>query len=213
MGCLVRLSVGRLASHSHTMIPSTLRTGLSGISFSLLIGLALLSACSSPTSKAPIRQGALSTYHNLEQVDETTWRYLNRPRLATYQKFIVQPVKVLVRDLEGRTIRDESRRAASEYMRQAVEKALGDRYPLVTSASTDTAEIVITLSEAFKRGTHLGLSVEGEIRDSYSGVQVAAVVKSALGPSYVGEWWNQVSAKQVMDAWAAQLRKTLDESR
>jgi hypothetical protein len=38
------------------------------------------------------------------------------------------------------------------------------------------------------------------------------VVKSALGEAYLGEWWNKVSAREIMDGWAARLRQTVDEA-
>jgi hypothetical protein len=178
----------------------------------LITSVALLSACTSPTAKAPVRTGSLTTYHNLEQVDESTWRYINRDRLGSYNKFIVQPVKIVAADYEGRPISEEARRAASEYMREAVVKAISDRYPVVTSASLDTAEVVIYITESYKSGVQLGLTVEGEIRDSYSGVQVASVVKSELGDRYLGQWWNDTSARQIMDEWAARIRQVLDEA-
>lgn len=183
------------------------------VRFLAVLGSAVvLSACTSPSAKAPIRQGALSTYHNLEQVDESTWRYVDRARLGSYDKFIVQPVKIVASTYQGRPISDEARRTASDYVREAVVKAISDRYPVVSSASVDTAEIVIYVTEAYKSGVQLGLTIEGEIRDSYSGVQVASVVKSELGERYLGEWWNDTSARQIMDTWATRLRQVLDET-
>jgi hypothetical protein len=178
----------------------------------VIVSVTLLSACTSPTAKAPIRKGSLTSYHNLEQLDESTWRYINRDRLGSYNRFIVQPVKIVATAYEDRPISEEARRATSEYMREAVVKAISDRYPVVTSASVDTAEIVIYITEAYKSGVQLGLTVEGEIRDSYSGVQVASVVKSELGDRYLGEWWNDTSARQIMDAWAARIREVLDQA-
>lgn len=176
------------------------------------LALLLLPGCSTPAPHAPVRAGTLSTYHNLEKVDDSTSRYVNTQRLASYNRFIVHPVKVVVTRFQGEAISDEARRAASDHFRQAVVHALADRYPVVTEASVDTAELRITVSDAYKEGIQLGLSVEGEILDSYSGVQVAAVVKSALGAAYAGEWWNKVSAREIMDAWAARLRQVLDEA-
>jgi hypothetical protein len=93
----------------------------------------------------------LTTYHNLEKVDASTSRYVNTQRLSSYNKFIVHPVKVVATALDGRPIEDESRRLASEHFRQAVVSALADRYPVVHEASADTAEIRITVSEAYRR--------------------------------------------------------------
>jgi len=98
----------------------------------------------------------------------------------------------------------------ADYLREAVTKALSDRYPIVTSGGLDVAEIRVAVTEAYKTGNRLGLTVEGEINDSYSTFQAAAVMRTELGEAYLGDWWDGPSAKQIIDAWASRLREVID---
>lgn len=173
------------------------------------ISLILVAGCASHTF-APKQSGFLSHYHHMQRVDDTTQRYINTNRLASYNKFQITAAKCMVTEYDGKPLSLTAQQKVSDYLREAVTKALADRYPIVTSGGADVAEIRVAITDAYKTGNRLGLTVEGEINDSYSTFQAAAVMRTELGEPYLGDWWDGPSAKQIIDAWAARLRETID---
>lgn len=182
----------------------------SGIYASVLLAAALASGCKTPKPTVPVQSGFLSTYNNLVQVDASTWRYLDTQRLPRYTSFQIKTIKVAFDEFDGKPLTPEQRDKVTSYLRDAITRALTPAYPVVTAPSVSTGQINVAITSASKRGERLDLWVEGEILDSYSSVQVAAVMKSELGKNYLGNWWDRVSAKEMMDKWAEQLRKTID---
>jgi len=179
--------------------------------FSAAAGLCLLAGCAG-TKYTPTQSGFLSQYHHMTPVDATTTRYVDAPRLATYNKFKITSVAVLTKSYNGRPLTAEQQQRMTDYIRASVTAALQDKYPIVAASSTDTAEIRIAITDAYKSGDQLGISVEGEIQDSFSGVQVAAVVRTDLGKIYLGDWWDRPSAKEVIDGWSQRLRQAIDSA-
>ncbi len=175
-------------------------------------GLAVLAGCSSH-ARAPSKSGFLSHYHNMTKVDDTTWRYVNKNRLNLYTKFHISDVQVVAKEYNGEPLSDEAKDRIRSYLQDAVSKALVDKYPIVTTPGMDVGELRLALTDAYKTGTRVGLTVEGEIMDSLSTYQAAAVMRTELGESYVGSWWDAPSAKQIIDAWAARLRQAIDDAR
>ncbi len=171
---------------------------------------ALVTGCSG-TARAPKKSGFLSFYHHLEKVDDTTWRSVTPGRLSLYSKFHITAANCVVTEFDGKPLPPEAQRKVAEYLRESVTKALGDRYPIVTSPGADVGDIRVAITQAYKTGDQLGLTVEGEIVDSYSGYQAAAVMRTELGKLYLGSWWDGPSAKGIIDAWTARLRKAIDD--
>jgi hypothetical protein len=143
-------------------------------------------------------------------VDETTWRSIDTARLATYSKFHIGEVKVLASYLEGKLLSEETKQKVADHLRDAITKALSDRYQLVAAPGTDVAEIRAAVTEAYLTEHHLGLTVEGEIIDSHSTLPVASVVRTDLSLPYVGSKWDGGGAREIMDAWALRLCKAID---
>lgn len=179
--------------------------------FTAAVCIGLLSGCAGHKA-APVQTGFLTQYHHLAPVDATTSRYVDAQRLGTYNKFKLASVKVLVKDYNGQPITAEQQKAMVDHIRASITSALQDKYPVVETSSTDTAEIRIAITDAYKSGDQLGISVEGEIQDSYSGVQVAAVVRTDLGNIYVGTWWDKTSAKEIVNGWSQRLRQAIDSA-
>ena len=174
-------------------------------------GLGLLVGCAGHKN-LPAQSGFLSHYHHLTPVDATTSRYVDAPRLKSYNKFKISSVQVLVKNYNGQPLTDAQQIKMTDHIRASVTSALKDKYPVVEAPSTDTAEIRIAITDAYKSGTQLGISVEGEILDSYSGVQVAAVVRTDLGEMYLGNWWDKTSAREIVDGWSQRLRQAPDSA-
>jgi hypothetical protein len=157
------------------------------------------------------RPSFLSSYNHLQQVDDLNWRYVNPVLLSQCKRFIVDPVKVLVTEFEGKQITEEQRQHTAEFMRQVVIAALSDRYPVVTERGPDVGEIRVALTDAYKTGGKLGLSVQGEILDN-SNTQVAAIMRTELSELYVPDWENKETARQMVGEWAHRLRGILDQA-
>ena len=175
-----------------------------------LAALLTLASCST-TPQMSNRPDFLSTYDHLQKVDGTTWRYVSPPLLGNCNKFIVSPVKVLCAEFGGKPLTVEQQQRASDFVRQAILKAVSDRYPVVSTPGADVAEIRIALTEAYRTGGKLGLCVQGEILDA-SNTQVAAVVRTELSELYVADWENKATARDMVDAWAKRLLKAIDQA-
>jgi hypothetical protein len=175
-------------------------------------GLMLMAGCatSDKNAFAPHKSGFLSTYVNLKKIDDTTWRFVNTNRVSIYNKFHISAVKCLVTQYDERPVTPEQQQKVVEYLRDSITKALSDRYPIVNSGGPDVGELRVAVTDAYKTGDRLGLSIEGEIFDSLSGYQAAAVMRTELGEAYVGDWWDAKSAKDIIDKWSARLREAID---
>jgi len=173
-------------------------------------GLLLVAGCAG-TPQAPTQSGFLSQYIHLKKVDATTSRYIFKNRLALYNKFEITTVKVLPEQFDGKFLTEEQKAKAIAYIRESITKALAEHgYPVVTSGGPDVGQIRVAITAIYKTGDQLGLSVEGEILDASSGFQAAAVTKTALGDIYLGSWWDNVSARQIVDAWSQRLAEAVD---
>ena len=175
-------------------------------------GLMLLAGCASENKAefAPHKSGFLSTYVNLKKIDDTTWRFVNTNRVSIYNKFHISAVKCLVTQYDERPVTPEQQQKVVDYLRGAVTKALGDRYPIVGNSGPDVGELRLAVTDAYKTGDRLGITVEGEIIDSYSGYQAAAVMRTELAEARVGDWWDATSAREIVDRWAGRLREGVD---
>jgi hypothetical protein len=94
---------------------------------------------------------------------------------------------------------------------QTLVKTLSGRYPIVTEAGPDVAEIRVAITEAYRTGGKLGLCVQGEILDN-SNTQVAAVAKTELSELYTPKWQDKNIARQMVEGWAQRLLKVIDEA-
>src|ERR1035438_9804256 len=164
----------------------------------LALAAALGGGCAMPKPS-----GYLSNYSHLVKVDDSTWRYVDTARLTTYDKYIVSPVKVVVKAYESTPLTPAQQEQAANRFREIITKALAGQCELVDKPSGKTAEIRAAITAAFPVGTSLTLGLEGEIVDSVSGQQLAAVKKyqsappQALGgpPDLANDvlgsgWWN-----------------------
>lgn len=171
----------------------------------------LLAGCAGKRYR-PGQSGYLSHYHHMTPVDATTSRYVDAPRLKSYNKFKISSVDVLVEKYNGKPITPEQRVRMADYIRQSIKSALQDKYPVVDAPATDTAEMRVAITDVYKSGNQVGITLEGEILDSYSAVQVAAVIRNDLGKHYLGDWWDKASAKEIVDGWSARLREAVDSA-
>jgi hypothetical protein len=149
-------------------------------------------------------------------------------RLGTYSKFIIEPVVVQLQGTpQGARPDPETRRELANFMHNAIVNAISDRYMIVSQPAPGVARIRVAITDIEKSSVALnilpqtkltgvglgGASMEGEVIDSVSNEQIAAVIQSQKGSriSLAGlKKWGD--AKAVMDEWAKQFRKRLDEA-
>lgn len=181
-----------------------------GITASLAVtGLLLLAGCAG-TPQPPKRSGFLYNYSNLNKVDDTTWRYINTNRLALYSKFVIAPVKVTVTEFEGKPITTEQKDKAAAYIRESLTKAIESKgYKVVPSGYGDVAEVRTAITDIYKSGSQLGLTVEGSIVDNASAYQAAAVMKTELAPAQLGNWWDGERARSIIDSWSERMAEAI----
>ncbi|MCX6892337.1 MAG: DUF3313 family protein [Verrucomicrobiota bacterium] len=185
----------------------------------LALAAALGSGCAMPKPS-----GFLGNYSRLAKVNDSTWRYVDKPCLATYDKYMIASVKVLVKSYNSTPLSASEQEQAASRFRTIIAKALAGHCELVDKPSGKTAEIRAAITVAYPVGSSLALGLEGEIVDAYSGQQLAAVMKYQAGAPQLeigtsdlsnnvlgGGWWNQHSAVWIMEEWANQLRKAMDK--
>jgi hypothetical protein len=174
-------------------------------------GLLTLSGCKS-TPQMTSRPDFLSTYDHLQKVETGVYRYVSPPLLANCSKFMIDPVKVLFTEYDGKPITDAQRQRSADFIRNTMAAEVGKWYPVVNEPGPDVGEIRVALTEAYKTGGKLGLCVQGEILDN-SKTQVAAVVRTELSQRYGPEWEDKTAAREMVQAWAQRLLKAVDDSR
>ena len=180
--------------------------------------------------KGPQVTGFLSNYSRLEAISDTSLRYINpRNTLGNYSKFIIDPVDVHFHSkAKGTDISSKELAELRQYMYAAIHNAILDHYSIVRRPGPRVARIRIALTDVEKSSPALnviphtklmgaglgGASMEGEVVDSITGEQIAAVVQSQKGKKLslagLSKWGD---AKAVMDGWAQSFKERLDEAR
>lgn len=183
----------------------------------------VVTACSSapPTTMS----GFLSSYSRLERVSDTRLKFVS-PMLRGYRSFIVDPVQM--RSQRG-DLKPEDRAEVARYFRTALVSELRDRGFTVTDtpdAGTGRVRIALTnVQDAtwwmkMHPGSSLagagrgGVAMEGEIIDSVTGDQLAAVVQSGVGSQFtLGNFSTVADVKNVIDQWVKAVGERLTELR
>ena len=187
---------------------------------------ALAAGCA--TVQDPGQAGFLSDYSKLEEIDENHLVY-DSGNGGNYSKFIIEPVTMLYRQPEeNRKFSDEELEDLQAHFKNAVSEALteDDGYQVVEAAGPGTARRHIGITDVddtigvlnlsiYTKITGAGLggaAMEGELVDSVTGVQIAAVIRWGSG-SRIGRagFTHTGDAKRVINRWAKDLRERIDE--
>ena len=181
--------------------------------------LTMTAACTKQAKKT----GFLSDYSRLDAKDKSL-QYINMKRLGEYSRFMIEPVVVRGTDVKLDT---KTRTDLANYLHNAIVNAIKDRYMIVSQPAADVARVRVAITDIEKSSPVLniipqtkltgvglgGASMEGEVIDSMSNEQIAAVIQSQKGKRLslagIKKWGD---AKAVMDEWAKRFRKRLDEA-
>ena len=192
-----------------------------------LTGVIVLAGCAAPVEE-PERAGFLSDYSKLELVENDHLSYVG-DRMGEYDRFIIDPIVVLFqRDPENPTFSDEQIEKLKAYVVRELTEQLtkDDGYSVVTEPGPGVARLHIGLTEVeetigvlnlsiYTKITGLGLggaSAEGEMVDSVTGEQIAAMVRWGTGSRVLKAGLTPTGdAKIAIDKWAKHVRKLLDE--
>ena len=182
--------------------------------------------CAAPVSE-PEETGFLSDYSKLEMKEQGLINYIS-PRASEYDKFIIEPIAILFeRDIEDPVFSDEELDELKAYLVKQLTKQLtkGDGYAVVTEPGPGVGRVRIGLTEVdetigvlnvtiYTKITGLGLggaSAEGEVVDSITGEQIAAMVRWGSGSRVARAGLTQMGdAKLAIDKWTRDIRRKLD---
>ena len=191
-------------------------------------GFALcLSACAG-CEGTPKSVGFLSDYSRLT-AEGSNLRYVDEGRLANYSSFVVDPVSVHFHEgAKGRDTDSATLRKFKTALRTAIVESLSSPYRVVSQPGPGVARIRVAITDVRKDTPALnvlpqtrlmgagfgGAAMEGEVVDSQSGDQIAAVIQTqkgnALSLAGYSEW---SSAETVLKDWAKKFRERLDKAR
>ncbi len=181
------------------------------------------------TVQDPGQAGFLSDYSNLEEVDENHLVYVSG-NIGNYSKFIIEPVAMLYRQPEEKRIfDDEELEDLKVHFKTAIIEALteDDGYQVVEVAGPGTARLRVGITDVddtigvlnisiYTKITGAGLggaAFEGEVVDSITGEQIAAVSRWGSGSRILRAGYTHTGdAKILMDRWAKNMRKRLDDA-
>ncbi|MHC4648447.1 MAG: DUF3313 domain-containing protein, partial [Planctomycetota bacterium] len=124
-------------------------------------------------------------------------------------------------------LKEEDLTDLKNYMHTALVKAIEDQYAVVYRPGPGVARARLAITDLKKSGivqnilpigkvagTGLGgASLEAELIDSQTGEQIGALVESQIGKRLSLDGYSTWGdAKAIMDRWAKQFRKRLDEA-
>ncbi len=181
------------------------------------------------TVQDPGQSGFISDYSRLEEIAENHLVY-DSGNIGNYSKFIIEPVEMLYRQPEEkRVFDDEELEDLQAHFATKVRKALteDEGYQVVEVPGTGTATLRIGITDVdetigalnvaiYTKITGAGLggaAMEGEVVDSVTGEQIAAVIRWGSGSRIMRAGFTHTGdAKIVMDRWAKGLRERIDQA-
>jgi hypothetical protein len=191
----------------------------------LLVLTLIVIAMTGCGSKPLTTSGFLSDYSNLNKISDQRMNFIG-PELSTYNAYIVDPVEMRI---DREILKPEDRADVANYLRESFAKILTDRdYTVATRPGVGVARIRMAITDVQKStwwmnlhpGTKLtgagagGASMEGEVIDSVTGAQLAAVVQAGRGNQFELDTFSEIDdVKDVIDQWAKTAGERLDELR
>lgn len=173
----------------------------------------------------PPYTGFLHDYSRLQKAPDGAMRHIS-PELKNYKSFIVDPVEIRT---EREALKPNDRAEVARYMRDAYEKVLRTNgYQLTAKPDVGVARVRVAITDVQQSKWYLnlhpaskvtgagagGASMEGEVIDSVTGKQLAAVVQAGRGNQFELDTFSKLDdVKDVIDKWADAAAKRLKELR
>jgi hypothetical protein len=191
-----------------------------------LLSIFLVGACA--TIDEPEQTGFLSDYSKLVRDDDGRWLYAES-RTAQYSKFLIEPISVLIdRKGEAKFTPAEIEELKTHFVsKMTLALSKNDGYEVVSEPGPGVASFRLAITEIdasiaalnlsiYTKATGAGLggiAAEGEIVDSMTGEQLAAAIRWGTGSRVLKAGLSKLGdAKIVIDRWAADIRKRLDQA-
>lgn len=181
----------------------------------------LLGGCAS----APAPTGFLRDYSRLQRVEDGKLRYIS-PKLKEYSRFMVDPVEL---HTQKQVLSPEQRAEVARYMHDAFEKVLvNGGFEVAHQPGVGVARVRLAITEVNKTKWYLnlhpatkasgegmgGAAMEGEVVDSVSGEQLAAIIQVRHASQFRLNVFSTINdVKNVIDQWAEAASERLKEIR
>ena len=179
-------------------------------------------------SERQAKTGFLSDYSRMKVVEDGRYEYIS-PQFGRYLKYIIDPVilHLPAEDKRKASPKDMQDMAnLQQYMHTEFHNAMLQGYDVVTSPGPGVARIRLSITDLDKSKTAMniipqtklagvglgGAAMEGEIIDSMTGEQLAAVLQSMKGKRLsldgLSKWGD---AKAVIREWAHTFKGRIDQ--
>jgi hypothetical protein len=211
------VSISSLCAFKHSNKGFDMRLQL----FPIIFGLALLSGCS---ASLPKQSGFISNYSTLEKVDSNWMRYISED-IRSYKEFMVDPIEIRVKS----GLNAKQKAELANYMHEQFVKSISDKgFVVVSRPGPNVARVKYAITDVDKAKWYLnlhpatkatgaglgGASMEGEVIDSVTGEQLAAVIRSDYGSRFEIDAFSKLDdMKDAIKKWADAAADRLDEIR
>ena len=201
---------------------------MSSIIRTVLVAAAVaLGTAGCATIEEPDQTDFLSDYGTLQEAEDGLMFY-SAGKTGDYERFILDPVAMLyVSPEEDPPFTQEQLDDLKAHFDREIEEQLtkDDGYEIVTSPGPGVARIRAAITDIDKTHGELnvliytkvtgagigGVSVEGEMVDSVSGEQLAAMIRWGGGSRVLRAGFSDTGdAKLAIDRWTKDLRKRID---
>lgn len=191
-----------------------------------LFAIFAIGACA--TIDEPEQTGFLSDYSKLERDSDNQWLY-SQAKTAEYSKFRIEPVAVLIEpEGEAKFTPEEIEELKAHFIDKMTAALTKDNgYEVVSEPGPGVASFRLAITEIDASIAALnitiytkvsgaglgGIAAEGEIVDSVTGEQLAAAIRWGAGSRVMRAGLSKLGdAKLVIDKWAADIRKRIDQA-
>jgi hypothetical protein len=185
--------------------------------------LLLFTGCA---STAP-QTGFISDYSRLREAESGAMRFIS-PEFREYKRFTVDPVEIRFQR-DPAVLDPKEKSEVAGYMRGALTRMLKELgFELTSEPGAGIARVRVAITDVQLSKWYLSLhpaskltgagtgsaSMEGEVIDSVTGKQLAAVVQAGKGNQFELDTFSKLDdVKDVIDKWADAAAKRLKELR
>jgi hypothetical protein len=191
-----------------------------------LLSVFVIGACA--TIDEPEQTGFLSDYSKLVRDGHGQWLYAES-RTAEYSKFHIEPIAILIEPKgEAKFTPAEIEELKAHFVSKMTLALTKDNgYEVVSEPGPGVASFRLAITEIdasiaalnitiYTKATGAGLggiAAEGEIVDSVTGEQLAAAIRWGSGSRVLKAGLSKLGdAKLVIDRWAKDIRKRIDQA-